>query len=89
MNDADKECLPKNGSALYNKPILLAILFSLYLICSFQDKCSSNKTPRNFIDPNLSAIVELISWEKLWPKIVPLSPYILNFVVVLKRVFFR
>ena len=42
--------LPKNGLALYNKPIFLAILFSVYLICSFQDKCSSNKTPRNFID---------------------------------------
>ena len=38
-NSVNKECLPKNGLALYNKPILLAILFSVYLTCSFQDKC--------------------------------------------------
>ena len=57
----NKECLPKNGLALYNKPILLASFFSVYLICSFQDKCSSNKTPRNFIDPTLSTFLSFIN----------------------------
>ena len=41
------------GLALYNKPILKATLFSVYLICSFQNKCSSNKTSRNLIDSTL------------------------------------
>ena len=55
------QCLPKNGLALYNKPIFLAILFLVYLICSFEDKCSSNKTPKNFIYPTLIASLSLIS----------------------------
>ena len=51
----------KNGLAVNNKPIFLAILFLVYIICSFQDKCSSNKAPRNFIDPTLSTSLSFIS----------------------------
>ena len=53
--------LTKNNFALYNKPIPLATLFSIYLICSFQDKCSSNKTSRNLIDPSLSTLLSFIN----------------------------
>ena len=49
-----------HGLALYNKAILLAILFLVYLICSFQDKCSSNKTPRNLTDCTLSNFLSFI-----------------------------
>ena len=34
---------------LYNKPIFLVTLFSIYLIWYFQDRFSSSKTPRTFI----------------------------------------
>ena len=60
----DKECLPKNGLALYNKPILLAISFLVYLICYFEDKWSSDKTTRNSIDSTLSTFLSLLApWE--------------------------
>ena len=41
--------------------MFLATLFSIYLIWSFQDRFSSSKTPRNFIDSTLSTLCFLIS----------------------------
>ena len=41
--------------------MFLATLFSIYLIWSFQDRFSSSKTPRNFIDFTLSTLCFLIS----------------------------
>ena len=53
--------ISRKSLALCNKPILLATLFLLYIICSFQDKCSSNKIPRNFIDSTLSSLLSFIN----------------------------
>ena len=36
------------GFALYNSPIFIAILLSIYLMCPFQHRFSSSNTPRNF-----------------------------------------
>ena len=67
----NKECLPKNDIVLYNKPILLVTLFSVYLICSFQNKCSSNETPRNFIDSTLCTSLSFIGvWYQILPFLV-------------------
>ena len=55
------EFLSKNSLALYNKPMFSATLFSIYLIWSFEDRFSSSRTPRNFIDFTLCISRFLIS----------------------------
>ena len=52
-----KDFLSKNGFVLYMSPIFLDTLFSRSFTCSFHDKLSSNKTPRNFI-----VLILSISW---------------------------
>ena len=49
-HDANKKPLFKKYFALHISPIFLAILFSVNFKCSFHDKFSSNRMPRNFID---------------------------------------
>ena len=48
--NANKKPLFKKYFALHISPIFLAILFSFNFKCSFYDKFSSNRMPRNFID---------------------------------------
>ena len=44
-----RDCLFRNYSALNDKPMYFTILFLIYLICDFQVKFSSNRTPKILI----------------------------------------
>ena len=46
----NNDFLFKNGLGLDSIPIFFGILFSMYFICVFQLRFSSNNTPRNFFD---------------------------------------
>ena len=45
-----------NSLALYDIPIFLEILFTVYLMWSFQERSLSNNAPRNLIDGTLSIL---------------------------------
>ena len=44
-----EETLSKKGLTLYINPMLFAVLFSVYFKCSFYERFSSKRTPRNVV----------------------------------------